>query len=75
MDGTNNTSESINRSLKKFTSPGAKNLNTVFRSLYNYKTDNKKMLCATRKRKRVSDKIQNTIKINENFIRILLSFT
>ena len=62
MDGTNKTSES----LKKFASPDAKNLNTVFRRLYNYKTDNnKRMLCATRKRKRAADKIQKYDKINE----------
>ena len=44
-----------------------KNLNTVFRALYNYKTDNKRMQCAPRKRKRAADKIQKYDKINEIF--------
>ena len=39
MDGLNNASESINQSLKKFSS-GAKNLKTVFRNIHNFKTDN-----------------------------------
>ena len=64
MDGTNNTSKSINRRLKKFSSPGTKNLNTVFRALYNYKTDNnKRMLCATRNENELQMKFKNTIKL------------
>ena len=51
-------------------SPGndtpCKNLNTVFRALYNYRTDNnKRMVCATRKQKRAADKIQKYDEINE----------
>ena len=47
MDGTNNSSESINRSFKKFTTCGAKSLNTVFRSIYNFEVyQNKRMICA-----------------------------
>ena len=53
MGRTNNSSKSINRGLKKFTTCGAKSLNTVFRSIYNFKTKyNKRMLCAKRKKKR-----------------------
>ena len=38
-DATNNTSESINKSLKSYASTGKKNIHTVFRSIYNYKMD------------------------------------
>ena len=66
MDGTNNASESINRSLKKFSSCGAKSLKTVFRSIYNFKIDNsKRMLCATIQRKRPEKTIEKFDKINE----------
>ena len=66
MDGTNNASESINRSLKKFSSCGAKSLKTVFRSIYNFKIDNsKRMLCATIQRKRPKKTIEKFDKINE----------
>ena len=45
MDGTNNTSETINRGLKKFSNHGKKTLISVFRTIYNFKADcNKKML-------------------------------
>ena len=66
MDGTKWTdkkwmvhlSESINRSLKKFTTSGAKSLNIVFKSIYNFKVDqNKRMMCATRKKKRNANTI------------------
>ena len=60
MDRTNNSSESINRSLKKFTTCCALSLNTVFRIIYNFKVDqNKSMLCATRKKKRNAKTIEN----------------
>ena len=66
MDGTNNSSESINRSLKKFTTCGSKSLNTVFRSIYNFKVDqNKRMLCATRKKKRNAKTIEKFNRIKE----------
>ena len=66
MEGTNNSSESINRSLKKFTTCGAKSLNTVFRSIYNFKVDqNKRMLCATRKKKRNAKTIEKFNRIKE----------
>ena len=66
MDGTNNASESINRSLKKFSSCGAKSLKTVFRSIYNFKIDNsKRMLCATIQRKRPKKTVEKFDKINE----------
>ena len=39
MDGMNNASGSIARSLTKFLTSGAKNLDTVIRSLFNFKTD------------------------------------
>ena len=66
LDGTNNSCESINRSLKKFSTSGTKNLNTVFRSIYNFKTDNnRRMLCATRKRKRNANTIAKFDKIKE----------
>ena len=51
---------------KNSQTPTQKNLNTVFRRLYNYKTDNnKRMLCLTRQRKRASDIIQKCDKMNE----------
>ena len=66
MDGTNNSSECINRSLKKFTSCGAKSLNTVFRSIYNFKVDqNKRMMCATRKKKRNGKTIEKFNRIKD----------
>ena len=49
MDETNNTSETINRILKKNSSCDAKNLNSVFRKIYNFKFD-----C----NKRIADKIK-----------------
>ena len=56
--------ESINRSLKKFSSPGAKNLNTVFRAIYNYKTDNNKKCYARQENENeLQIKLKNTIKL------------
>ena len=53
MDGTNNTSETINRGLKKFSSCGAKNLKSVFRTIYNFKFDcNKRIANKVKMRKR-----------------------
>ena len=53
LDGTNNTSETINRSLKKFSSCGAKNLNSVFRTIYSSKFDyNKHIANKVKMRKR-----------------------
>ena len=67
MDGTNNTSETINRSLKKFSSCGAKNLNSVFRTIYNFKLDcNKRIANKLKMRKRKTATTVKYSKILEN---------
>ena len=64
MDGTNNASKSIKRSLKKSSSCGSKNLYTVFRSIQTFKTDkSKRMLCATKQRKRSKKNVENLIRL------------
>ena len=69
MVGTNNASESISPSPKEISTSGAKNLNTLFRSICNSKMDkNKRMLCAPRKRHRASSTIENTVKLGKSYL-------
>ena len=66
-DATNNTSESINRVLKTFSTTGKKNVQTVFRSVYNFKMDHNLRRDAREKcpRKRPDDLIRKYERIKE----------
>ena len=71
FDFKKNTSETINRSLKKFSSCGAKNLNSVFRTIYNFKLDcNKRIANKLKMRKR---KTATTVKYSK-ILEILSEF-
>ena len=63
MVGTNNDVKALIGVSRNFQHLVQKNLNTVFRSIYNFKTDNnRQMLCATRK--------QNSIRFMNFFLNL-----
>ena len=71
MDGTNNTSETINRGLKKFSSCGAKNLKSVFRTIYNFKFDcNKRIANKFKMHKRKLQYLSNIPKFWKFFLNL-----